>query len=128
MPHFVQNVLSKFERYPLTFGPTHQNVADAVINGVFERNPAFLNQAAPHADLGGDGRHLTRVVGLDTPDGDERVGIRSYGIRNDVFELAHLVTAKGEARIAVLALGIEFDRAAEMLRMEGMMTFEPAGK
>ena len=35
-------------------------------------------------------------------------------VGDDVFELAQLVAAEREARIAVLALGVELDLAAEM--------------
>ncbi len=93
-----------------------QDIADAVVDGVLVRHPAFLHQAAFHADLGRDGRDHAGMVGLYATDRDQRVGIGSDGIGDDVFELAQLVAAEGEARIAVLALGIEFDLAAEVLR------------
>ena len=44
------------------------------------------------------------------------LGVGGDCVGHDVFELAQLVAAEGEARIAVLALGVELDLAAEMLR------------
>ena len=93
-----------------------QDIADAVVDGVLVRHPAFLHQAALHADLGRDGCDHAGVVGLHAADRDQRVGIGSDRIGDDVFELAQLVAAEGETRIAVLALGVELDLAAEMLR------------
>ena len=93
-----------------------QDVADAVVDGVLMRHPAFLHQAALHADLGRDGRDHAGVVGLHAADRDQRVGIGGDRVGDDVFELAQLVAAEGETRIAVLALGVDLDLAAEMLR------------
>jgi hypothetical protein len=55
------------------------------------------------------------MVRLDAADGHERIGIGREGIGDDVLELANLVAAERQARIAVLALGINLDRAAQML-------------
>jgi hypothetical protein len=54
------------------------------------------------------------VVGLHAADRHQRVGVGRKRVRNDVFELAQLVAAKGQPRIAVLALGMDLDLAAEM--------------
>src|SRR5690606_20501534 len=62
---------------------------------------------------GGSGDHAG-VVGLDAADGDQRVGAGGDGVRDDIFELSQLVTAKGEAGIAVLALGVKLDIATKM--------------
>ena len=78
------------------------------------RRPVFLDQAALHPEFGGDCRDLPGVVRLDPADGDEGVGAGSDGVGNDVFELPQFVAAEGEARIAVLPLGVDLDRAAEM--------------
>ena len=93
----------------------HQDVADPVVDGVLERHPALLHQAALHAELGGDRRDLARVVRLHPSDGDQGIGVRRDGVGHDVLELADLVAAEGEARIAIVALGVELDRAAQML-------------
>jgi hypothetical protein len=66
------------------------------------------------------------VVGLHTADRDQRVGVGSDCIGDDVFELAQLVAAEGKARIAILALGVEFDLAAEMLR-QPLQLFDMGG-
>jgi len=79
------------------------------------RHPGLLHQAALHADLGRDGGDHAGVVGLHAADRHQRVGVGGDGVRNDVFELAQLVAAVGEAGIAILAHGIDLDLAAEML-------------
>jgi len=99
----------------------HQNVADAVVNGVVVRHPAFLYQPAFHADLGGRCRDHPGVVGLYTADGNQGVGAGRDCVRNDIFQLAQLVAAHGEAGIAVVALGIDLDFAAACFRQTGQM-------
>jgi hypothetical protein len=61
------------------------------------------------------------MVRLDATDGHERIGIGGEGIGDDVLELANLVAAEREARVAVLALCIDLDRAAEMLRQAAQL-------
>src|SRR5207237_9741615 len=78
------------------------------------RHPAFLDQPAFHADLGRNGRNHARVVRLHAADRDQRVGVGGDRIGDDVFELAQLVAAEGEPRIAVLAFGVELDVAGNM--------------
>jgi len=90
------------------------DVADPVIDSVLVRHPGFLHEAALHADLGGDRGDHAGVVRLHAADRDQRVGVGGDRIGDDVFELAQLVAAIGEAGIAVLALGIDLDLAAEM--------------
>ena len=102
------------------------DVADAVVDGVLVRHPAFLHQPALHADLGRDGGHHAGVIGLHAADRNQRIGIRSDRVGNDVFELAQLVAAEREPRIAVLALGVELDLAAEMAR-EPLQFFDMGG-
>jgi hypothetical protein len=94
--------------------PAHQDVADAVVDGVGEGDPALLHEAAFHADLRRDRRHLAGVVRLHAADRDQRVGAGGDRVGHDVLELAQLVAAESEAGIAVLAFRIELDRAAEM--------------
>ena len=94
----------------------HQDVADAVVDGIREGHPALLHEAALHAELRRDRRDLARMVRLHAADGHERIGIGRERVGNDVLELADLVAAEREARVAVLALGIDLDRAAEMRR------------
>src|SRR5277367_2020228 len=90
------------------------DVADAVVDGVLVGNPALLYEAALHSDFCRDRGDHARVVGLDAADRDQRVGVGGDGVRNDVLELAQLVAAVGQARVAVLAFGVELDAAAEM--------------
>jgi hypothetical protein len=54
------------------------------------------------------------VVRLHPADRDQRIGVGGDRIGNDVFELAQLVAAESQSRIAVLALGVELDLAAQM--------------
>ena len=90
------------------------DVADPVVDRVLVRNPGFLHQPALHADLGRDRRHLARMVRLHAADRHQRVGAGGKRVGHDVFELPQLVAAEGEARVAVLALGVELDPAAQM--------------
>ena len=90
------------------------DVADPVVNRVLVRHPALLHQPAFEADLGSNGRDHPSVVGLDAADRHQRIGARSDGIGHDVLELPELVAAEGQAGIAILALGIKLDPAAEM--------------
>jgi hypothetical protein len=48
-------------------------------------------------------------------DRDERVAPLREGVSGEVFELAHLVAAVREARVAVFPLRPDVDRVAEML-------------
>ena len=80
------------------------------------RHPAFLHQPALHADLGSNGRNHAGVIGLHAADRDQRIGVGGDRVGDDVFELAQLVAAIGEARIAILPLGVELDLPAEMAR------------
>ena len=90
-----------------------QDVADAVIDAVVPVDPALLDEPAFHAELGGDGGDLAGVVGLDAADRDQRVAALGDRLGHEIFELAHLVAAEGEAAVAVVALGEDLDLAAE---------------
>ena len=94
--------------------PAQQDVADPVVDRVLMRHPAFLHQPAFHADLGRDRGDHAGMVRLHAADRDQRVGVGGDRVGDDVFELAQLVAAEGQPRIAVLALGVELDLAAEM--------------
>ena len=91
-----------------------QDVADPVVDGILVRNPGLLHQAALHADFRRDRGDLARMVRLHAADRDQRVGVRGDRVGDDVFELAQLVAAERKAGIAVLALGVKLDWAAEM--------------
>src|SRR6202030_3152369 len=86
-----------------------QDVADAVIDGVLVRHPAFLHETALHPDLGGDGRDHAGVIGLHAADRHQRIGVGGDRVGDDVFELAQLVAAEREPRITVFTLGVKFD-------------------
>ena len=57
---------------------------------------------------------LPRLVRLDAADGHQRVAALGQRLGDEVFELARLVAAKGEAAVAVLALGVQLDPAAKL--------------
>ena len=90
------------------------DVAHPVVDGVLVGNPGLLHQPALHADFRRDRSDLAGMVRLHAADRDQRVGVRGDRVGDDIFELAQLVAAEREARIAVLALGVELDLAAEM--------------
>ena len=71
-----------------------QDVADPIVDGIFVRHPAFLDQVALHPDLGRHCGHHARVIGLHAADRDQRVGIARDRVRHDVFKLAQLVAAE----------------------------------
>ena len=48
--------------------PAQQDVADAIIDGVLMRHPAFLNEPALHADLCRNSSDHARVVRLHAAD------------------------------------------------------------
>ena len=96
--------------------PAHQDVSDPVVDRILKRHPAFLDEVALHAQLGGDRGDLTRVIRLHAADGHQGVGVRCNRIGNDVFQLANLVAAEREPGVAVVAFRIELDTAAQMLR------------
>jgi hypothetical protein len=55
------------------------------------------------------------VVRLHTADRDKRVAPLRDGVCGEVLELAHLVAAVRQTRVAVLPLRPDLDRATEML-------------
>ena len=60
--------------------------------------------------------HHARVVRLNAADRDQCVSVRRDRIWHDIFELAELVAAQREPGIAVVALGVNLDLAAERRR------------
>ena len=101
--------------------PAQHDVADPVVDRVLVRNPGLLHQPAFHADFRRDRGDLAGMVRLDPADRNQRVGVRGNRVGDDIFELAQLVAAEGEARIAVFALGVKLDPVAEM----GAETLQP---
>ena len=95
--------------------PREEDVADLVVDGVGPLDPVLLHEDAAEAEPRGDGRDLAGVVRLHAADRDERVAALRECVGGEVLELAHLVAAVGQARVAVLALGPDLDRAAEVL-------------
>ncbi len=58
---------------------------------------ASEDQHAVEARTGGGRRRLAAVVRLHRADGHHRIGALSQGIGNEQLQLAHLVTARGQA-------------------------------
>ncbi|MNN92272.1 hypothetical protein D3C81_2105290 [compost metagenome] len=54
------------------------------------------------------------MVGLNAADGDQCVATLLQRLRDQVFQLAQLVAAKRQAAIAVFALGVDVDLAAQV--------------
>ena len=94
--------------------PREQDVADLVVDGVGPVDPVLLHEHAAQPELRGDGGDLPRVVRLHAADRDERVAALCERVGGEVLELAHLVAAVGEARVAVLALRPDLDLPAEV--------------
>ena len=86
--------------------PGHEDVADAVIDGVVKGYPTLLHQAALQAHLRRHRRRLTRVVGLYPADGDEGVAALGESVGDKVLELANLVAAEREPAVAVFSFGV----------------------
>jgi hypothetical protein len=96
--------------------PAHHDVADPVVHRIGIVHPVFLHQHAGQAQLGGHRRHHARVVGLDAAYRDQRVATLFQGLRNQVFQLAQLVAAERQAAVAVFALCVDLDLAAQVRR------------
>src|SRR5262249_17343076 len=96
--------------------PAQQDVADTVVDGIGIVDPILLNETAFEPELGGDGRHLARVVGLDTADRDQRVAVLLQRLRDQVFELSDLVAAERQSAVAILAFCIDLNLPAKMPR------------
>ena len=95
--------------------PREQDVADPVVDGVGPVDPVLLDEHAAEPEVRGDRGDLAGVVRLDAADRDERVAALGERVGGEVLELAHLVAAEREPGVAVLALGPDLDRAAEVL-------------
>src|SRR6185437_10228099 len=93
--------------------PADQDVADLVVDRIWPVHPAFLDEHALEAYPGRDRRDLAGVVGLHAADRNQRVAAFGQGIGDQVLQLARLVTAVGDPRVTVLALGPD-GRAAQM--------------
>jgi hypothetical protein len=97
-----------------THDPRHLDIADPVVHGVGVVDPVFLDQHALHAQVGRDGRHLAGLVGLDAANRHQGVAALLDGFGNQVFKLACLVATEGQAAVAVFALGVQLDLAAQV--------------
>ena len=94
----------------------HLDVAHAVVHRVGIVHPVLLHQHALHAQVRGHRSYLARLVGLDAANRHQRVVATCNGFGDQVFELASLVAAKGQAAVAVLALGIQVHLAPQVGR------------
>ena len=90
-----------------------QDIADAVIDGVLVRHPAFLHETHFIPILAATA--ATMRVWLDcTPPIETSVSaFERDGVGHDIFQLAQLVAAERQAGIAVVALGVDLHLAAE---------------
>ena len=95
--------------------PREEDVADLVVDGIRPLDPVLLHEHAAEAEACRDGGDLPRVVRLHAADRDEGVAPLRERLRDEVLELAHLVAAVREPRVAVLALRPDLDLAAEVL-------------
>ena len=105
----------RVEPHVRTHDPREEDVADLVVDDVRPFHPALLHEDATKAKPCRDGRDLTGVVRLHAADRDERVAPLREGVGGEVLELAHLVAAVRQARVAVLSLRPDVDGATEML-------------
>ncbi|MNK89185.1 hypothetical protein D3C87_1091850 [compost metagenome] len=94
--------------------PRHLDVADAVVHGVGVVHPVLLHQHTLHAQVGGDRSNLAGLVGLDAADRHQGVAALIDGFGNQVFELACLVPAEGQATVAIFTFGIQLHLAAQV--------------
>ena len=94
-----------------------QDVAVVAIGVGRLRDALFQDEHAFQPELRGRCRRLSRVVGLQGAQGDQRVGALLQGVGHQIFQLARLVAAGGEPR-AVVALDPEL-RPAEVSRETG---------
>ena len=106
---------SRVESNVRTEDPREQNVAGFLVLDFVVVDPMLLDDYCPEAQLGGHGRHLSGVVGLNATDGHEGVAAVRQGIGGQVLEFARLVPAVGDAGIQVLAFGPDLDVAAQVL-------------
>ena len=102
-----------------------RNVADPVVHRVGPVDPALLHQAGFEAQLGRHGRHLPSVVGLHATDRDEMRRALRQSVRDEVLQLAGLVPAKREPRVAVLPLGP--DAGAAKMGRQAIKSMHRAG-
>jgi hypothetical protein len=101
--------------------------------GSSQRVHFLLHQAAAHAEYGGDGRDLTRVIGLDIADRDQGVAALGDGVGGKPFQLAHLVAAKGQvrepsSRLAQTSTPSSFDNRGRGWMGDGQKTEVDAGE
>ena len=94
----------------------HLDVAHAVVHRVGVVHPVLLHQHALHAQVRSHGGHLARLVGLDAANRHQRVVAARNRFGNQVLHLARFVAAKGQARVAVLTLGVQVHLAAQVGR------------
>jgi hypothetical protein len=92
----------------------HHHIGGLGIGGVRVAGPVLEQDVAGEAQLGGRRRGLAGMVGLGGALGDDRVGALRTRLGHQVFELAGLVAAGGQAG-AVVPLDPEL-RSAEVLR------------
>ena len=95
------------------------DVADLVVVHVGPVDPALLHGHAAEPEVAGHPGDLAGVVRLDPADRHQRVAPLRQRLGDQVLELAHLVAAERDARVAVLSLGPDLDLAAERLGQAG---------
>ena len=83
--------------------------------GVWPIDPVLLHGDRPQTEVRGHAGHRPGVVRLHSADRHERVAALGERVGHQVLELAHLVAAEGDARVAVLALRPDLDLTAQVL-------------
>lgn len=63
--------------------------------------------------MAGHAGDLPSVIGLDAPDRHQGVTALGQRVGGQIFELANLVAAEGDARVAVLSLGPDLHPPAQ---------------
>ena len=95
------------------------DVAHLVVDDVGPRNPRLLHGDGLQAEVGCHTCDLAGVVRLHAADGNERVAALCQCLGDEVLELAGLVAAEGDSRVAILALGPDLDLAAQWALSRG---------
>ena len=96
-----------------THDPRQLDVADDFVARIVPVDPMLLDGDDIQAQMACHAGYGACVVRLDAADADECVAALGQRVGGEVLELAHLVATKGDAAVAVLALGPDLDLATQ---------------